>query len=220
MASPPPLRTWRELILWLAAEYHDGKLYPMARHLQRAPALLYQWRDGVTKQPGPALGRVDRDHVRPRARRGHDAGPGAARLAFNIHRQGENTVDGWTANEDKYQAIYRGRRPIDRPGEPGRPPVPEIPDEGADDDDAGAGARGQLRRLRAGLFRYHVGVTGTAGGRGTQPARPRRGGRRLRHAEPRGGNPRGSDQRREDSGCRPVSRRREGNARRCLQRCA
>jgi hypothetical protein len=51
MASP---RTWRELIIWLAERHHEGRLYAMARHLGRAPALLYQWRDGVTKQPGLA----------------------------------------------------------------------------------------------------------------------------------------------------------------------
>lgn len=43
--------TWSELIIWLAEQHHGGKFYAMARHLGRAPALLYQWRDGITRQP-------------------------------------------------------------------------------------------------------------------------------------------------------------------------
>jgi hypothetical protein len=161
MASPPPLRTWRELILWLAEEYHGGTLYQMARHLRRSSALLYQWRDGQTEHPDLTSIKLivttyglDTATVMALAL-GSRAWPVA-------EENGARVMNGWTDGEDKYMADARGEQPWDQPDEPEEvEPEPAVKEQ---DTTMSVPVRVvSCADCGKELFRYRLDVSGTVG---------------------------------------------------------
>lgn len=52
---PPEVTNLASLIKWLAKEYHHGKYAPMVSRLDVSPALVYQWKDGVTRSFGGSI---------------------------------------------------------------------------------------------------------------------------------------------------------------------
>ena len=44
-------QTFKDLVVELAQKHHGGAYYPMAKRLQVSTALVYQWKDGITKRP-------------------------------------------------------------------------------------------------------------------------------------------------------------------------
>jgi hypothetical protein len=51
----PPVRTFAELIQWLADQYHGGHPHPMHERLDCSPALVQFWAHGSIKQPSIRL---------------------------------------------------------------------------------------------------------------------------------------------------------------------
>jgi hypothetical protein len=47
----PDLAGIGELVTWIAETWHEGSYYPIAERLGTSTAVVYQWRDSLTKSP-------------------------------------------------------------------------------------------------------------------------------------------------------------------------
>ncbi len=51
MNQSPDVKTFAELVTWIADNFHDGSYYALAKTLGVSPALIYAWRDGMVRSP-------------------------------------------------------------------------------------------------------------------------------------------------------------------------